>query len=128
MNSLIIKTMQLIALVNIWLYMSLGLAGGVVFAHFLDTGAGVTLKLGATSISIASPGSYLLFGFVGLTLMFLFVVPFYAFWVLMYSNHLLLRQIERNTATIANAAINTDSYHSNISPIDDGLRADPRPR
>ncbi|AWY44273.1 hypothetical protein DKY63_31940 [Pseudomonas putida] len=128
MNSLIIKTMQFIALLNIWLYMLLGLAGGVVIAHFLDTGSGVTLKLGATTISIAPPGSYLLFGFVGLILMFLFAVPFYALWVLMYTNHQLLRQIERNTATIANAAINADNHQSNVSPIDDCLRADPRPR
>lgn len=128
MNSLIIKTMQLIALVNIWLYMLLGLVGGVVFAHFLDTGSGVILKLGATSISIASPGSYLLFGFVGLILMFLFVVPLHALWVLMYSNHQLLIRIERNTATMANAAINADSHQNNISLINDCLRADPRHR
>ncbi|MFZ5959996.1 hypothetical protein ACOXVJ_21050 [Pseudomonas knackmussii] len=128
MNSLIIKTMQLIALVNIWLYMFFGLVGGVVLAHFLDSGSGVVMSLGAKTVSIASPGSYLLFGFVGLALMFLCVVPFYALWVLMYSNHQLLRQIERNTAVMANVAINTDQYQSSFPPVDDGLRADPRPR
>lgn len=128
MNSLIIKTMQFIALVNTWLYTLLGLAGGILLARVLDTGSGVVLELGATTISIASPGSYLLFGFVGLILMFLFVVPFYAMWVLMHSNYQLLKQIERNTATMANAAINADFDRSDISPDGDGLRADPRPR
>jgi hypothetical protein len=120
--------MQVIVLVNIWLSMLLGLAGGIAFAYFRDNGSGVSLGLGTTTISIASPGSYLLFGFIGLILMFLFVVPVYALWVLMYSNNKLLVQIERNTATMANAAINADHHQNNISPIDDCLRADPRPR
>jgi hypothetical protein len=128
MNSLIIKTMQVIVLVNIWLSMLLGVVGGIALAYFRDTGSGVSLGLGATTMSIASPGSYLLFGFVGLILMFLFVVPFYALWVLMYSNNKLLIQIERNTATMANTAINADHHQSNIFSIDDCLRADPRPR
>jgi hypothetical protein len=128
MNSLIIKTMQVIVFVNIWLSMLLGLVGGIALAYFRDTGSGVSLGLGATTISIASPGSYLLFGFAGLILMFLAAVPFYALWVLMYSNNKLLIQIERNTATMANAALNADNNQSNISPIDDCLRADPRPR
>jgi hypothetical protein len=128
MNSLIIKTMQVIVLVNIWLSMLLGVIGGIALAYFLDNGSGVRLGLGATTISIASPGSYLLFGFVGLILMFLFVVPFYALWVLMYSNNKLLIQIERTTARMANAAINADHHQSSISPIDECLRADPRPR
>lgn len=128
MNSLIIKTMQVIVLVNIWLSMLLGVVGGIAFAYFRDTGVGVSLGVGAATISIASPGSYLLFGFVGLILMFLFVVPFYAMWVLMYSNNKLLIQIERNTATTANAAMNADHHQSDMSPIDDCLRADPRPR
>lgn len=129
MNSLIIKTMQVIVLVNIWLSMLLGVLGGIALAYYRDTGSGVSLGFGATTISIASPGSYLLFGFVGLILMFFFVVPIYALWVLMYSNNKLLIQIERNTATMANAAINADYHHqSNISPINDSLRADPRPR
>ncbi|WP_160107326.1 hypothetical protein [Pseudomonas izuensis] len=126
MNSLIIKTMQVIVLVNIWLSMLLGVIGGVAVAYIRDTGSGVSLGLGATTISITSPGSYLFFGFVGLILMFLFVVPFYALWVLMYSNNKLLIQIERNTATMANATINADHHQSSTSPIDDCLRADPR--
>lgn len=126
MNSLIIKTMQVIVLVNIWLSILLGVIGGIAVAYIRDTGSGVSLGLGATTISIASPGSYLLFGFVGLILMFLFVVPFYALWVLMYSNNKLLIKIERNTATMANATINADHHQSNIFPIDDCLRADPR--
>ncbi|MGF6394710.1 hypothetical protein [Pseudomonas plecoglossicida] len=128
MNSLVIKTMQFIALVNIWLYMLLGLAGGVLLAHVLDTGSGVVLAFGATTISIASPGSYLLFGLVGLIAMFLIVVPFYAMWVLLHACYQLLRQIERNTATMANAATQADSDQGNFSPNDDCLRADPRPR
>jgi hypothetical protein len=128
MNSLIIKTMQVIVLAHIWLSMLLGVVGGIALAYFRDTGSGVGLGLGATTISIASPGSYLLFGFVGLILMFLFVVPLHALWILMYSNNKLLIQIDRNTATMANAAINADHHQSNISPVDNCLRADPRPR
>jgi hypothetical protein len=83
---------------------------------------------GGSTQSKSTAGSYLLFGFVGLILMFLFVVPLYAMWVLMYSNNKLLIQIERNTATTANAAMNEDHHQSDMSPIDDCLRADPRPR
>lgn len=128
MNSLIIKTMQVIVLVHIWLSMLLGVVGGVALVYFRDTGSGVSLGLGASTISIASPGSYLLFGFAGLILMFLFVVPLHALWILMYSNNKLLKQIDRNIAIMANAAINADHHQSTISPIDDCLRADPRPR
>jgi hypothetical protein len=128
MNSLIIKTMQVIVLVNIWLSMLLGVVGGIALAYFFDAGSGVRLGLGAATLSIAAPGSYLLFGFVGLILMFLFAVPFYAMWVLMYSNNKLLIKIERNTATMANAAINADHHQSNIFSNDDCLRADPRPK
>lgn len=128
MNSLIIKTMQVIVLAHIWLSMLLGVVGGIALAYFSDTGSGVSLELGATTISIASPGSYLLFGFGGLILMFLLVVPLHALWILMYLNNKLLKQIDRNTATIANAAINADHHQGNISPIDDCLRADLRSR
>ena len=128
MNSLIIKTMQVIVLGHIWLSMLLGVVGGIAVAHFLDDGSGVNLGIGATTLSIASPGSYLLFGFVGLILMFLFVVPLHALWILMYSNNKLLIQIDRNTATLANAAINADHHQNPISAIDDRLRADPSSR
>lgn len=128
MNSLIIKTMQVIVLAHIWLSMLLGVVGGIALAYFRDTGSGVSLELGATTISIASPGSYLFFGFFGLILMFLFVVPFHALWILMYSNNKLLMQIDRNTAIMANAAINAGHHQNHTPPIDDCLRADPRPR
>lgn len=128
MNSLIIKTMQVIVLGHIWLSMLLGVVGGIALAYFLDGGSGVSLGVGTTTISITSPGSYLLFGFVGLILMFLFVVPLHALWILMYSNNKLLIQIDRNTATLANAAINADHHQIQTSPIDDRLRADPRSR
>ena len=120
--------MQVIVLGHIWLSMLLGVVGGIALAYFLDGGSGVSLGVGTTTISITSPGSYLLFGFVGLILMFLFVVPLHALWILMYSNNKLLIQIDRNTATLANAAINADHHQIQTSPIDDRLRADPRSR
>ena len=126
MNSLIIKTTQFVVFVNFWLLLLFGLLGGMVIAHSLDTGYGASISLGARTLTIASPGSYILFGAIGLLCMLFVAAPLYAWWAILHSSNQLLRKIERNTAAIAASATDANGFQHDPSTIEDFMSADPR--